>query len=130
MSVRFSKPTSVGLAINLVSRSQPQSSMEYQSQCSRIPKEANLPDTGKSVLYDGCTGEAFTQKIVVGYMYMLKLNHLVSSKIHARPSDRIPITQQPLEGRLSTGSLEKWKFGHLKHMGQAYTTGDSNRKVG
>ena len=47
-------------------------------------KEAELPDTGKTLLYDGCTGEPFYQKIVVGYMYMLKLNHLVSAKIHAR----------------------------------------------
>ena len=47
-------------------------------------EEAGLPSTGKSILYDGQTGEPLHQEVVVGYMYMLKLNHLVASKIHAR----------------------------------------------
>ena len=87
-------------------------------------KEAKLPDTGKTVLYDGCTGEAFYQKIVVGYMYMLKLNHLVSSKIHARAVGPYSlITQQPLGGKAQYGGqrfgeMEVWA---LEAYGAAYT---------
>jgi DNA-directed RNA polymerase subunit beta len=87
-------------------------------------KEANLPETGKTVLYDGCTGEAFYQKIVVGYMYMLKLNHLVSSKIHARAVGPYSlITQQPLGGKAQYGGqrfgeMEVWA---LEAYGAAYT---------
>jgi DNA-directed RNA polymerase subunit beta len=87
-------------------------------------KEAELPDTGKTVLYDGCTGEAFYQKIVVGYMYMLKLNHLVSSKIHARAVGPYSlITQQPLGGKAQYGGqrfgeMEVWA---LEAYGAAYT---------
>ena len=87
-------------------------------------KEANLPNTGKSILYDGCTGEAFYQRIVVGYMYMLKLNHLVSSKIHARAVGPYSlITQQPLGGKAQYGGqrfgeMEVWA---LEAYGAAYT---------
>ncbi|MEC8791638.1 MAG: DNA-directed RNA polymerase subunit beta, partial [Verrucomicrobiota bacterium] len=87
-------------------------------------KEANLPDTGKTVLYDGCTGEPFYQRIVVGYMYMLKLNHLVSSKIHARAVGPYSlITQQPLGGKAQYGGqrfgeMEVWA---LEAYGAAYT---------
>jgi DNA-directed RNA polymerase subunit beta len=87
-------------------------------------KEANLPEDGKTVLYDGCTGEAFYQKIVVGYMYMLKLNHLVSSKIHARAVGPYSlITQQPLGGKAQYGGqrfgeMEVWA---LEAYGAAYT---------
>ena len=87
-------------------------------------KEANLPETGKTVLYDGCTGEAFYQEIVVGYMYMLKLNHLVSSKIHARAVGPYSlITQQPLGGKAQYGGqrfgeMEVWA---LEAYGAAYT---------
>ena len=87
-------------------------------------KEAELPDTGKTLLYDGCTGEPFYQKIVVGYMYMLKLNHLVSSKIHARAVGPYSlITQQPLGGKAQYGGqrfgeMEVWA---LEAYGAAYT---------
>ena len=87
-------------------------------------KEANLPDTGKTVLYDGCTGEPFYQRIVVGFMYMLKLNHLVSSKIHARAVGPYSlITQQPLGGKAQYGGqrfgeMEVWA---LEAYGAAYT---------
>ena len=47
-------------------------------------KEAGYSETGKSVLYDGRTGEAFDQPVTVGYIYMLKLHHLVDDKVHAR----------------------------------------------
>jgi len=87
-------------------------------------KEAGLPETGKTLLYDGCTGEQFYQKIVVGYMYMLKLNHLVSSKIHARAVGPYSlITQQPLGGKAQYGGqrfgeMEVWA---LEAYGAAYT---------
>ena len=87
-------------------------------------KEAGLPETGKTVLFDGCTGEPFYQKIVVGYMYMLKLNHLVSSKIHARAVGPYSlITQQPLGGKAQYGGqrfgeMEVWA---LEAYGAAYT---------
>ena len=87
-------------------------------------KEANLPETGKTILYDGCSGEPFYQKIVVGYMYMLKLNHLVSSKIHARAVGPYSlITQQPLGGKAQYGGqrfgeMEVWA---LEAYGAAYT---------
>ena len=95
-----------------------------ESRIQEYLKEANLPETGKSVLYDGCTGEAFYQKIVVGYMYMLKLNHLVSSKIHARAVGPYSlITQQPLGGKAQYGGqrfgeMEVWA---LEAYGAAYT---------
>ena len=87
-------------------------------------KEAELPETGKTILYDGCTGEPFYQKIVVGYMYMLKLNHLVSSKIHARAVGPYSlITQQPLGGKAQYGGqrfgeMEVWA---LEAYGASYT---------
>jgi len=87
-------------------------------------KEAELPENGKSVLYDGCTGEPFYQRIVVGYMYMLKLNHLVTSKIHARAVGPYSlITQQPLGGKAQYGGqrfgeMEVWA---LEAYGAAYT---------
>jgi DNA-directed RNA polymerase subunit beta len=95
-----------------------------ESRIQEYLKEAKLPDTGKTVLYDGCTGEAFYQKIVVGYMYMLKLNHLVSSKIHARAVGPYSlITQQPLGGKAQYGGqrfgeMEVWA---LEAYGAAYT---------
>ena len=87
-------------------------------------KEAELPENGKSTLYDGCTGEPFYQRIVVGYMYMLKLNHLVTSKIHARAVGPYSlITQQPLGGKAQYGGqrfgeMEVWA---LEAYGAAYT---------
>ena len=87
-------------------------------------RQAELPETGKSFLHDGCTGEPFDQRVVVGYMYMLKLNHLVSSKIHARAVGPYSlITQQPLGGKAQYGGqrfgeMEVWA---LEAYGAAYT---------
>jgi len=95
-----------------------------ESRIQEYLKEAKLPETGKSELFDGCTGEPFYQKIVVGYMYMLKLNHLVSSKIHARAVGPYSlITQQPLGGKAQYGGqrfgeMEVWA---LEAYGAAYT---------
>ena len=87
-------------------------------------EEAGLPSTGKSILYDGQTGEPLHQEVVVGYMYMLKLNHLVASKIHARAVGPYSlITQQPLGGKAQYGGqrfgeMEVWA---LEAYGAAYT---------
>jgi DNA-directed RNA polymerase subunit beta len=87
-------------------------------------KEAGLPATGKSILFDGRTGEELHQEVVVGYMYMLKLNHLVASKIHARAVGPYSlITQQPLGGKAQYGGqrfgeMEVWA---LEAYGAAYT---------
>jgi DNA-directed RNA polymerase subunit beta len=87
-------------------------------------EEAGLPSTGKSALIDGRSGEQLHQEVVVGYMYMLKLNHLVASKIHARAVGPYSlITQQPLGGKAQYGGqrfgeMEVWA---LEAYGAAYT---------
>jgi DNA-directed RNA polymerase subunit beta len=74
--------------------------------------EAGLPDDGKIELHDGRTGEAFDQKITVGYIYMLKLHHLVEDKIHARSTGPYSlITQQPLGGKAQFGGQ---RFGEME----------------
>ena len=75
-------------------------------------KEAGLPEDGKSVLYDGRTGEVLDQKVTVGYMYMLKLHHLVDEKVHARATGPYSlITQQPLGGKARFGGQ---RFGEME----------------
>ena len=75
-------------------------------------KDAGLPTTGKSTLYDGRTGEKIDQQVVVGYIYMLKLNHLVSHKIHARAVGPYSlVTQQPLGGKAQYGGQ---RFGEME----------------
>lgn len=75
-------------------------------------KEAGLPEDGKTVLYDGRTGEAFEQKVTVGYIYMLKLHHLVDDKVHARATGPYSlITQQPLGGKARFGGQ---RFGEME----------------
>lgn len=77
-------------------------------------ERAGLPVDGKSLLYDGLTGEPFEQRITVGYIYMLKLSHLVDDKIHARSIGPYSlITQQPLGGKAQfggqrLGEMEVW----------------------
>lgn len=86
--------------------------------------QAGLPHSGKSKLYDGRSGEAFDQEVVVGYIYMMKLNHLVLDKIHARAVGPYSlITQQPLGGKAQYGGqrfgeMEVWA---LEAYGAAYT---------
>ena len=85
---------------------------------------AGLPTNGKTVLYDGRTGEAFDQEVTVGYIYMLKLHHLVDDKIHARSIGPYSlVTQQPLGGKAQFGGqrfgeMEVWA---LEAYGAAYT---------
>ena len=87
-------------------------------------KQAGLPTSGKTELFDGMTGEAFEQKVTVGYIYMLKLSHLVDDKIHARSIGPYSlITQQPLGGKAQFGGqrfgeMEVWA---LEAYGAAYT---------
>ncbi|RRJ95137.1 DNA-directed RNA polymerase subunit beta [Opitutaceae bacterium TAV4] len=75
-------------------------------------KDAGLPVSGKSPLYDGRTGEKIDQEVVVGYIYMMKLNHLVSHKIHARAVGPYSlVTQQPLGGKAQYGGQ---RFGEME----------------
>jgi DNA-directed RNA polymerase subunit beta len=85
---------------------------------------ADLSDTGQSRLFDGRTGDKFDREITVGYMYMLKLNHLVDDKMHARSTGPYSlVTQQPLGGKAQFGGqrfgeMEVWA---LEAYGAAYT---------
>jgi DNA-directed RNA polymerase subunit beta len=73
---------------------------------------AGLPESGKTVLHDGRTGETFDREITVGYIYMLKLHHLVEDKIHARSTGPYSlITQQPLGGKAQFGGQ---RFGEME----------------
>ncbi|HEV2494727.1 MAG TPA: DNA-directed RNA polymerase subunit beta [Terriglobia bacterium] len=75
-------------------------------------EKAGLPSSGKETLYDGMTGEAFEQKVTVGYIYVLKLSHLVDDKIHARSIGPYSlITQQPLGGKAQFGGQ---RFGEME----------------
>ena len=86
--------------------------------------EARLPGNGKTPLYDGRTGEPFDNEVAVGYVYMLKLAHLVDDKIHARSTGPYSlVTQQPLGGKAQFGGqrfgeMEVWA---LEAYGSAYT---------
>src|SRR6201991_4999792 len=74
--------------------------------------EAGLPTSGKTRLFDGMTGTAFEQPVTVGYIYMLKLSHLVDDKIHARSIGPYSlITQQPLGGKAQFGGQ---RFGEME----------------
>jgi DNA-directed RNA polymerase subunit beta len=87
-------------------------------------KLAGLPESGQTILTDGRTGEQFDRPVTVGYMYMLKLNHLVDDKMHARSTGPYSlITQQPLGGKAQFGGqrfgeMEVWA---LEAYGASYT---------
>ncbi len=95
-----------------------------EEQIKDLLKQADLPQDGKLVLYDGRTGEPFVQKVTVGYNYMMKLNHMVEDKIHQRSIGPYSlITQQPLGGKAQFGGqrfgeMEVWA---LEGYGAAYT---------
>ena len=75
-------------------------------------EKAKLPSSGKTVLYDGMTGDPFEQEVTVGYIYMLKLSHLVDDKLHARSIGPYSlITQQPLGGKAQFGGQ---RFGEME----------------
>ena len=95
-----------------------------ESTIKEFLRKAQLPESGKVTLYDGCTGDAFCQKVTVGCTYMMKLNHLVANKIHARAVGPYSlITQQPLGGKAQYGGqrfgeMEVWA---LEAYGAAYS---------
>ena len=95
-----------------------------ETEIKNMLKLANLPESGQTTLYDGRTGKAFERKITVGYMHMLKLNHLVDDKMHARSTGPYSlVTQQPLGGKAMFGGqrfgeMEVWA---LEAYGAAYT---------
>jgi DNA-directed RNA polymerase subunit beta len=96
----------------------------HEDELKGMLKLADLPDSGQTILYDGRTGEPFEREVTVGYMYMLKLNHLVDDKMHARSTGPYSlVTQQPLGGKAQFGGqrfgeMEVWA---LEAYGAAYT---------
>ncbi|ACR14281.1 DNA-directed RNA polymerase subunit beta [Teredinibacter turnerae] len=95
-----------------------------ESEIKALLKLADLPESGQMSLFDGRTGDAFMRPVTVGYMYMLKLNHLVDDKMHARSTGSYSlVTQQPLGGKAQFGGqrfgeMEVWA---LEAYGAAYT---------
>ena len=95
-----------------------------ETEIKKLLKMGDLPETGQMTLYDGRTGNPFDRPVTVGYMYMLKLNHLVDDKMHARSTGPYSlVTQQPLGGKAQFGGqrfgeMEVWA---LEAYGAAYT---------
>ena len=95
-----------------------------EAEIKEMLKLGGLPESGQMALYDGRTGDKFERPVTVGYMYMLKLNHLVDDKMHARSTGSYSlVTQQPLGGKAQFGGqrfgeMEVWA---LEAYGAAYT---------
>ena len=95
-----------------------------EGELKSLLKLADISETGQTTLYDGRTGDAFDREVTVGYMYMLKLNHLVDDKMHARSTGSYSlVTQQPLGGKAQFGGqrfgeMEVWA---LEAYGASYT---------
>lgn len=95
-----------------------------EQEIRELLKKAGLPETSKTILYNGQTGEPFESEVMVGYIYMLKLAHMVDDKIHARSTGPYSlVTQQPLGGKAQfggqrLGEMEVWA---LEAYGAAYT---------
>ncbi len=95
-----------------------------EAEIKALLKLTGLPESGQATLYDGRTGDSFEREITVGYMYMLKLNHLVEDKMHARSTGSYSlVTQQPLGGKAQFGGqrfgeMEVWA---LEAYGASYT---------
>jgi len=95
-----------------------------EEEIKEVLREAGLPDSGQTLLFDGKTGNVFQAPVTVGSMYMLKLHHLVDDKIHARSTGPYSlVTQQPLGGKAQfggqrLGEMEVWA---LEAYGAAYT---------
>ncbi|EDR35985.1 DNA-directed RNA polymerase, beta subunit, partial [Coxiella burnetii Q321] len=120
-------PEIVTLAKNLrkgVPISSPVFDGATEEEIKQLLKMADLPTSGQAALYDGRTGKKFDRSVTVGYMYMLKLNHLVDDKMHARSTGSYSlVTQQPLGGKAQFGGqrfgeMEVWA---LEAYGAAYT---------
>jgi DNA-directed RNA polymerase subunit beta len=106
----------------------------HESEIKALLKLADMPESGQMTLYDGRTGDAFERPVTVGYMYMLKLNHLVDDKMHARSTGSYSlVTQQPLGGKAQFGGqrfgeMEVWA---LEAYGAAYTLARNvDREIG
>ncbi len=95
-----------------------------EQEMRELLRMAELPESGQTLLFDGRTGESFDRPVTVGYMYMLKLNHLVDDKMHARSTGPYSlVTQQPLGGKAQFGGqrfgeMEVWA---LEAYGASYT---------
>jgi DNA-directed RNA polymerase subunit beta len=95
-----------------------------EAEIKHLLKLAGLPESGQTTLYDGRSGDSFDRPVTVGYMYMMKLNHLVDDKMHARSTGPYSlVTQQPLGGKAQFGGqrfgeMEVWA---LEAYGAAYT---------
>ena len=95
-----------------------------ESEIKSMLELAGLPTSGQTTLYDGRTGDAFERPVTIGYMYMLKLNHLIEDKMHARSTGSYSlVTQQPLGGKAQLGGqrfgeMEVWA---LEAYGASYT---------
>jgi len=95
-----------------------------EAEIKNLLELAGLPTSGQTTLIDGRTGESFERQVTVGYMYMLKLNHLVDDKMHARSTGPYSlVTQQPLGGKAQFGGqrfgeMEVWA---LEAYGASYT---------
>src|SRR5690554_2389728 len=124
---QFSDEELVTLARNLtggVPMATPVFDGAAESEIKKMLELADLPTSGQTRLFDGRTGEAFEREVTVGYMHMLKLNHLVDDKMHARSTGPYSlVTQQPLGGKAQFGGqrfgeMEVWA---LEAYGAAYT---------
>ena len=95
-----------------------------EEEIKKMLELAELPTSGQSILYDGRTGEKFERPVTIGYMYIIKLNHLVDDKMHARSTGSYSlVTQQPLGGKAQFGGqrfgeMEVWA---LEAYGASYT---------
>jgi len=123
----FSDKEILEMAINLVDgvpMATPVFDGATEEEIRTMLRLADLPEHGQITLYDGLTGEPFEREVTVGYMYMLKLNHLVDDKMHARSTGPYSlVTQQPLGGKAQFGGqrfgeMEVWA---LEAYGAAYT---------
>jgi DNA-directed RNA polymerase subunit beta len=87
-----------------------------EEDIARMLTDAGLATSGQSTLYDGKTGEVFDRPVTVGYIYMLKLHHLVDDKIHARSIGPYSLDPQPWVARRSSAASAsaKWKCGHSR----------------
>ncbi|MBY4599918.1 DNA-directed RNA polymerase subunit beta [bacterium BD-1] len=124
---QFSDAELLGMARNLVDgvpMATPVFDGASEAEIKAMLKLADLPESGQTILHDGRTGEAFDRPVTVGYMHMLKLNHLVDDKMHARSTGPYSlVTQQPLGGKAQFGGqrfgeMEVWA---LEAYGAAYT---------
>ncbi|WP_396588521.1 DNA-directed RNA polymerase subunit beta [Bermanella sp. R86510] len=123
----FSDAEIIELASNLrqgVPMATPAFDGAKEEEVKSLLRLADIPDSGQVTLFDGRTGEQFDRPVTVGYMYMLKLNHLVDDKMHARSTGSYSlVTQQPLGGKAQFGGqrfgeMEVWA---LEAYGAAYT---------